>query len=108
MVQITTHDAVLATAAALLDVTSAVASMSSGNWPSSLGSVKYGSPYVVKAKTVFDGQMKTYERSNVACKGQNKGGKDAAVFLVEPGATVKNVIIGKNQAEGVHCENHDE
>ncbi|CAK4123675.1 unnamed protein product [Aphanomyces euteiches] len=105
MVQITTHDAVLATAAALLDVTSAVASMPSGNWPSSLGSVKYGPPYVVKAGTVFDGQMKTYERSNVDCKGQNECGKDAAVFLVEPGATL---IIGKNQAEGVHCENHDE
>ncbi|KAH9095551.1 hypothetical protein LEN26_017777 [Aphanomyces euteiches] len=106
MVQIATL-AVLATAAALLDVTSAVASMPSGNWPSSLGSVKYGSPYVVKKGTVFDGQMKTYERSNAPCKGQAEGGKELAVFLVEPGATLKNVIIGANQREGVHCESHD-
>ncbi|KAH9112840.1 hypothetical protein AeMF1_012904, partial [Aphanomyces euteiches] len=56
---------------------------------------------------VFDGQMKTYERSNAPCKGQAEGGKDLAVFLVEPGATLKNVIIGANQREGVHCETHD-
>ncbi|CAK4612697.1 unnamed protein product [Aphanomyces euteiches] len=39
--------------------------------------------------------------------GQAEGGKELAVFLVEPGATLKNVIIGKSQAEGVHCESHD-
>lgn len=26
-----------------------------------------------------------------------------AVFLLEKGATLRNVIIGKNQMEGVHC-----
>jgi hypothetical protein len=26
-----------------------------------------------------------------------------AVFLLESGATLQNVIIGKNQQEGVHC-----
>ncbi|KAH9078677.1 hypothetical protein Ae201684P_019753 [Aphanomyces euteiches] len=50
--------------------------------------------------------MKTYERSNVACTGQTEGGKDTAVFWVENGGTLKNVIIGKNQVEGVHCEDH--
>ncbi|KAF1314604.1 Polysaccharide lyase, partial [Globisporangium splendens] len=48
--------------------------------------------------------MKTYERSNVQCEGQTESGKETAVFLVETGATLKNVIIGKNQMEGVHCE----
>ncbi|KAG9405274.1 hypothetical protein AC1031_004382 [Aphanomyces cochlioides] len=98
MVQIASF-AALATIASLLDVTSAVASLPSGNWPTSLGNVKYSAPYVVKKGTVFDGQMKTHERSNVACTGQAEGGKDTAVFLVEPDATLKNVIIGKNQAE---------
>jgi hypothetical protein len=26
------------------------------------------------------------------------------VFIVEAGGTLQNVIIGKNQAEGVHCK----
>jgi len=33
-------------------------------------------------------------------------GKADAVFLLEAGATLKNAIIGKNQAEGVHCDGH--
>ncbi|KAH9147782.1 hypothetical protein AeRB84_008672, partial [Aphanomyces euteiches] len=106
MVQIASF-AALAALASLFDTTSAVASLPSGNWPTSLGNVKYSAPFVVKAGTVFDGQMKTYERSNAPCKGQAEGGKDLAVFLVEPGATLKNVIIGANQREGVHCETHD-
>ncbi|KAG9405283.1 hypothetical protein AC1031_004391 [Aphanomyces cochlioides] len=106
MVQIASF-AALAAVASLFDVTSAVANIPSGNWPTPLGSVKYSAPFVVKAGTVFDGQMKTYERSNVPCKGQAEGGKDLSVFLVEPGATLKNVIIGANQREGVHCESHD-
>ncbi|KAH9156475.1 hypothetical protein LEN26_003240 [Aphanomyces euteiches] len=106
MVQIASF-AALAAVATLLDVASAAASLPSGNWPTSLGNVKYSAPFVVKAGTVFDGQMKTYERSNAPCKGQAEGGKDLAVFLVEPGATLKNVIIGANQREGVHCESHD-
>ncbi|EEY65100.1 polysaccharide lyase, putative [Phytophthora infestans T30-4] len=48
--------------------------------------------------------MKTYARSNVKCGGQKESGWQSAVFMVEPGATLKNVIIGKDQMEGVHCE----
>lgn len=33
------------------------------------------------------------------------GDKDA-VFLLHEGATLKNVIIGKDQSEGVHCKGH--
>lgn len=33
------------------------------------------------------------------------GYKDA-VFYLHEGATLRNVIIGKNQAEGVHCTGH--
>ncbi|CAK4955934.1 unnamed protein product [Aphanomyces euteiches] len=105
MVQIASF-ALLAAAASLLDLTSAVAPLPTGTWPTSQGNVKYSSPYVVKKGEVFDGKMKTYERSNVACTGDTEGGKDTAVFWVETGGTLKNVIIGKNQAEGVHCEDH--
>ncbi|GAB9475602.1 hypothetical protein Gpo141_00012690 [Globisporangium polare] len=96
--------AILATAIASNTVVSA-ASMPTGAWPTSSGTVKYSAPYTVKAGTTFDGGMKTYERSNVQCTGDNETGASTAVFLVEAGATLKNVIIGKNQAEGVHCEN---
>ncbi|KAF1335911.1 Pectate lyase, partial [Globisporangium splendens] len=82
------------------------AAMPTGTWPASKGTVKYSAPYVVKAGTTFDGGMKTYERSNIQCEGQTESGKETAVFLVESGATLKNVIIGKNQMEGVHCEKH--
>ncbi|KAI9919445.1 hypothetical protein PsorP6_017241 [Peronosclerospora sorghi] len=49
--------------------------------------------------------MKTYDRSNIICLGQTESnGTSTAVFEVKPGATLKNVIIGTNQMEGVHCE----
>ncbi|KAF1775246.1 Pectin lyase fold [Phytophthora cactorum] len=51
--------------------------------------------------------MQTFERSDVSCEGQTESGSDTAVFKVEAGGTLKNVIIGKNQMEGVHCDNHD-
>ncbi|DBA05189.1 TPA: hypothetical protein N0F65_005039 [Lagenidium giganteum] len=79
----------------------------SGTWPTSTGLVQYDKPYVVKAGETFDGGMKTYERSNVQCEGQKEGGPEHTVFLLEPGATLKNAIIGKNQREGVHCDKHD-
>ncbi|KAF1318839.1 Pectate lyase, partial [Globisporangium splendens] len=93
--------------AAVLAATIATASaapMPTGTWPASTGTVKYSAPHVVKAGTTFDGAMKTYERSNVQCTDQAEGGSAGAVFLVEPGATLKNVIIGKAQTEGVHCD----
>ncbi|ETO66359.1 hypothetical protein F444_16486 [Phytophthora nicotianae P1976] len=50
--------------------------------------------------------MKTYECSDITCSG-GEGQKDTAVFLVEAGGTLKNAIIGKNQREGVHCDDHN-
>jgi len=37
-------------------------------------------------------------------KGQAEGGDKDAVFQLENGATLKNVIIGADQIEGVHCK----
>ncbi|EEY62548.1 polysaccharide lyase, putative [Phytophthora infestans T30-4] len=71
------------------------------------GTVQYSKAYVVKAGEVFDGKMKTFERSDVSCEGQSESGADTAVFNVEAGGHLKNVIIGKNQMEGVHCDKHD-
>lgn len=68
--------------------------------PDSQGTVTYD-----EAKSIsgtFDGGYKTYGRG-VSCTGQAEGGNDDAVFLLEDGATLKNVIIGEDQIEGVHC-----
>ncbi|KUF89171.1 hypothetical protein AM588_10005226 [Phytophthora nicotianae] len=79
-----------------------------GTWPLSQGNVSFSEVYVVKSGEVFDGGMKTYDRSDITCLGQTESnGTSNAVFEVEPGATLKNVIIGTNQMEGVHCEMSD-
>lgn len=69
--------------------------------PASKGSVTLKAPQEVSG--TFDGGMKTYGRG-VSCTGQAEGGNKDAVFMVKNGGTLKNVIIGKDQIEGIHCE----
>ena len=71
------------------------------NIPASKGSVTYKSAQVIKG--TFDGGFKTYGRG-VKCTGQAEGGDKDAVFQLENGATLKNVIIGADQIEGIHCK----
>ncbi|KAJ4350502.1 uncharacterized protein N0V89_009123 [Didymosphaeria variabile] len=58
----------------------------------------------VKAGQVFDCGWARYDRGSGACNEQAEGGDSDAVFLLRSGATLRNCIIGKNQAEGVHCD----
>jgi len=53
----------------------------------------------------FDGKMKRYDRAGSSgdCQGQTETGEAEAVFILAAGATISNVIIGKAQAEGIHC-----
>ncbi|KZV87326.1 pectate lyase [Exidia glandulosa HHB12029] len=51
----------------------------------------------------FDGGNVRFDRGSGACEGQKEGGDADAVFLLQSGATLQNVVIGANQAEGVHC-----
>lgn len=55
---------------------------------------------VLVAKTRFSSCL---DRGSGACNDQVEGGDADAVFLLQSGATLQNCIIGKNQAEGVHC-----
>jgi pectate lyase len=98
--------ALLALASLARDAVQA-ATVPTGEWPTSTGSVVSDKPIVVAAGTVYDGKMQTFDRSDITCQGQKEGGAKQAMFLVEAGATLKNVIIGKNQMEGVHCDSHD-
>ncbi|XEV00485.1 hypothetical protein FSHL1_005772 [Fusarium sambucinum] len=38
------------------------------------------------------------------CRDQEETGEADAMFILEDGATLRNVIIGPGQAEGVHCK----
>ncbi|KAL3661667.1 hypothetical protein V7S43_013426 [Phytophthora oleae] len=96
-----------AASAALLIAAATATTLPDGTWPASTGTVQYSEAYVIKAGEVFDGKMQTFERSDVSCEGQTESGANTAVFKMEPGATLKNAIIGKNQMEGVHCDKND-
>ena len=50
----------------------------------------------------FDGGNVRFDRGT-SCTGQAEGGDSDAVFLLEDGASLSNVVIGADQAEGVHC-----
>uniref|UniRef100_H3G643 Probable pectate lyase F n=1 Tax=Phytophthora ramorum TaxID=164328 RepID=H3G643_PHYRM len=76
-------------------------------WPTSTGTVQFAEAHIIKAGEIFDGKMQTFERSDVKCEGQTESGGSTAVFQLEAGATLKNAIIGVNQMEGVHCDDHD-
>ncbi|RGP72325.1 pectate lyase [Fusarium sporotrichioides] len=52
----------------------------------------------------LDGGMAYYDRSPAVCKEQEETGEADAMFILEDGATLRNVIIGPGQAEGVHCK----
>uniref|UniRef100_A0AAV1TP88 Probable pectate lyase F n=1 Tax=Peronospora matthiolae TaxID=2874970 RepID=A0AAV1TP88_9STRA len=83
------------------------APMPDGSWPTSQGNEYLSAPYTVKRGEVFDGKMKTFQRSNVKCRGQEESGWQTAVFVIQAGGTLKNVIVGTDQMEGVHCEHGD-
>jgi hypothetical protein len=38
------------------------------------------------------------------CHGQKEGGVKEAMFILENGATLSNVILGPNNGEGIHCQ----
>ncbi|KAG8809408.1 hypothetical protein FRC17_003457, partial [Serendipita sp. 399] len=75
-------------------------------FPTATGTVTSSSVINVAAGQTFDGGNKRYDRGSGACNEQAEGGDADAVFLLAAGATLKNVIIGKNQAEGVHCKGY--
>jgi hypothetical protein len=78
-----------------------------GTWPESKGNVSFEEVYTIKAGEVYDGEMQTFDRTNITCHGQEESGNSTAVFVLEAGATLKNAIIGTNQMEGVHCDDND-
>lgn len=87
-------------------VTSAVAApsggASGGDMPASSGTSVFDAVQTIAAGESFDGGMVMFDRG-VSCTGQDEGGDSDAVFEIEDGGSLSNVIIGPNQIEGVHC-----
>eukprot|EP00833_Pecoramyces_ruminatium_P012487 jgi/Orpsp1_1/1186519/evm.model.d7180000051178.1 len=91
---------------------SASASDSASNvfFPKAQKTVTFNEPYVIKAGQVYDGLAingvwTSYGRGVTGqgdCKNVEGGNKDA-VFRLESGATLKNVILGPDSIEHVHC-----
>ena len=82
------------------------------SWPSATKTISKSAPIEVKAGQTFDGFKENsnkwvrYDRGKTGlgdCTSV-EGGKKDAVFLLYKGATLKNVILGANAIEHVHCE----
>ncbi|KAJ2922161.1 hypothetical protein H1R20_g14934, partial [Candolleomyces eurysporus] len=73
-------------------------------FPNPPTTITLSSPITVKAGQSFTPlQAYTrYERGYGTCR-DGEGGQADAVFILEEGATLNAVVIGKNQMEGVHC-----
>ncbi|KAL6235042.1 hypothetical protein BDW75DRAFT_251158 [Aspergillus navahoensis] len=72
------------------------------NIPTRVGSiVSLASPSTIVGSQ--DMGNREYDRGR-ACDTDADTGSDSAVFILENGATLSNVIIGKNQLEGIHCK----
>ncbi|KAK5133003.1 hypothetical protein LTR08_008290 [Meristemomyces frigidus] len=105
----TTSASSVSTGTASASITTASASVSGssdssgGSLPASSGTSALSAVQTIAAGGSFDGGMTMFDRG-VSCTGQSEGGDSDAVFMIENGGSLSNVIIGPNQIEGVHCE----
>ncbi|KAF9872976.1 pectate lyase [Colletotrichum karsti] len=72
-------------------------------FPTPKGSQNLNAVKTIAAGQSFDGGMQLWDRSPSTCKGQTEGGNKDAVFILEEGATISNVVVGPNNGEGIHC-----
>ncbi|CCC05581.1 hypothetical protein SMACR_03570 [Sordaria macrospora] len=72
-------------------------------FPKPSGTTNLAAVKTVAAGGSLDGGMYQWDRSPSTCNDQSEGGDADAVFILEDGATLSNVVIGPNNGEGVHC-----
>ena len=112
---------ILATAVAAAAVVQGAAST---NFPSAVSTVTKSTAIPVAAGQTFDGSMRRFQRGRMSqplsptylsreitntksantCQAQTETGQKDAMFILENGAKIKNVILGAAQAEGIHCK----
>lgn len=90
-------------AAIAILVGTAIAAPTATAFPKPASSTGLPAAKIIPAGTVFDGKMVRYSRSPDTCQDQTETDEAAAMFIAEDGATIKNVILSKAQAEGIHC-----
>ncbi|KAJ2905945.1 pectate lyase [Zalerion maritima] len=73
------------------------------SFPQSSGTTELSAVQTIASGESFDGEMLQWDRNPSTCEEQAEGGDDDAVFILEEGATLSNVVIGPNNGEGVHC-----
>jgi hypothetical protein len=73
-------------------------------FPTATSTTALSAVRTIAAGQSLDGKMLQWDRSPSTCKGQTEGGDKDAVFILEDGATLSNVIIGPNNGEGIHCK----
>ncbi|RPA72330.1 hypothetical protein BJ508DRAFT_319836 [Ascobolus immersus RN42] len=73
-------------------------------FPAAAGTTLAASAITIKSGQSLDGKMMRYDRNSKVCADQTETGEKDAMFILEDGATISNVIIGPNQAEGIHCK----
>ncbi|KAJ0337777.1 hypothetical protein COL922a_006375 [Colletotrichum nupharicola] len=74
-----------------------------GGLPTPTENRQISAPIYVKSGQVFDGGWAKYDRNPTSCREQEEGGESDTAFVLEKGATLRNVIIGKTAGEGVYC-----
>ncbi|KAF6803675.1 pectate lyase [Colletotrichum sojae] len=74
-----------------------------GGLPVATSNKQISAPIYVKSGQVFDGGWAKYDRNPTSCREQQEGGESDTAFVLEKGATLRNVIIGKTAGEGVYC-----
>ncbi|KAH7074232.1 pectate lyase [Paraphoma chrysanthemicola] len=81
--------------------TTVIAAPTATAFPAASGSTALPTAKVISG--TFDGKMVRYSRNPDTCEGQTETDEAAAMFIAEDGAVIKNVILSKAQAEGIHC-----
>lgn len=64
-----------------------------GGVPEPTDSKSLSEPQYIPAGETFDAGWVKYDRGSGACNGQNEGGEADTVFVLEDGATLRNVIM---------------
>ncbi|KAI8304839.1 hypothetical protein K4K61_005857 [Colletotrichum sp. SAR11_59] len=70
-----------------------------GGLPAPTENRQISAPIYVKSGEVFDGGWAKYDRNPTSCREQEEGGESDTAFVLEKGATLRNVIIGKTAGE---------
>lgn len=74
-----------------------------GGVPVPTENIEISEPIYIRSGEVFDAGWAKYDRNPSTCHEQQEGGESDTAFVLESGATIRNVIIGASVGEGIYC-----